>query len=114
MARLAGPRCSTMSASLNHPPRRVMSPAVGLSTQRVGGRIKYVYNAPVKYREMKAMKKTKRGRPPMAEGREKFTTTLPDYVVKHLRKIGNGNASAGICWLVDEHLKEHPAVRLRG
>lgn len=57
------------------------------------------------------MKKTKRGRPPIAGGREKFTTTLPDYVVKHLRKIGNGNASAGICWLVDAELKLHPSAR---
>lgn len=62
-----------------------------------------------------ARKSAKRpGRPPLAGGREKFTTTLPGYVIAHLRKIGDGNASAGIVWLVDEHLKEHPAVRLRG
>lgn len=56
-------------------------------------------------------RKKKVGRP--ALGREKFTTTLPPGYLDKLRTIGNGNASAGIIWLVDEHEKEHPAVRLR-
>ena len=54
---------------------------------------------------MSARKKAKRpGRQPMPGGREKFTTTLPAYVIKHLRKIGGDNASAGICLLVDRDI----------
>jgi|AGTN01.3.fsa_nt_gi hypothetical protein len=53
------------------------------------------------------------GRPSLPGGREKFTTTLPKGYAARLRAIGRGNASAGIVWLVDEHEKDHPAVRLR-
>lgn len=60
-------------------------------------------------------RKTKNpGRPRLPEGREKITTTLPPGYLDKLRAIGRGNASAGIIWLVDEHEKTHPAVRLRG
>jgi hypothetical protein len=59
-------------------------------------------------------KRKKAGRPPIAGGREKFTTTLPPGYLDKLRLIGSGNASAGIIWLVDEHEKDHRAVRLRG
>jgi hypothetical protein len=58
-------------------------------------------------------KRKKAGRPPIEGGREKFTTTLPPGYLDKLRSIGSGNASAGIIWLVDEHEKDAPAVRLR-
>jgi hypothetical protein len=52
-----------------------------------------------------ARKKAKRpGRKPLPGGREKFTTTLPGYVVEHLRK--DGNASAKIIAYVDRELAE--------
>jgi hypothetical protein len=57
------------------------------------------------------MKRKKSGRKPLPGGREKFTTTLPGYVVRHLRKVGNGNASAAICRLVDQDLKTHERAR---
>jgi len=54
-------------------------------------------------------KRKKAGRKPLAGGREKFTTTLPAYVIKYLRKIGSENASAGICLLVDRDIAQRNA-----
>lgn len=51
------------------------------------------------------MKRKKAGRKPLPGGRERLNTTVPPYVRRHLRKIGNGNESAAICWLVDQDLK---------
>jgi hypothetical protein len=48
-------------------------------------------------------RKKKAGRPPLPGGREKFTTTLPPGYSERLRAIGNGNASAAIVQLVDDH-----------
>lgn len=45
--------------------------------------------------------KPKRGRPPLPDGRERLTTTLPRGYAQRLREIGGGNASAGIVRAVD-------------
>ena len=50
------------------------------------------------------MKRKKSGRGPIPGGRSKFTTTLPAYVVRHLRK--DGNASAKIIGYVDIEINE--------
>jgi hypothetical protein len=44
--------------------------------------------------------KKRPGRPAAAEGRVKFTTTLPADIVEALREIGGGNASQAIIMLV--------------
>lgn len=46
----------------------------------------------------------KMGRPALAGGRVKFTTTLPERVVTKLRKLGGGNASQAIIMLVEREL----------
>jgi hypothetical protein len=60
-------------------------------------------------------KKAKRaGRPPTPGGIERITTTVKAGYKDKLATIGRGSVSAGIEWLVDEHLKDHPAVRITG
>lgn len=51
---------------------------------------------------LKRKAKKRPGRPALAGGRVKFTTTLPIGYDERLRSIGKGNASAAIVWLVDE------------
>lgn len=46
--------------------------------------------------------KKRPGRQKLAGGRVKFTTTLPAAAVREIRKIGQGNASAGILQLLDD------------
>lgn len=48
---------------------------------------------------MKRTSKKRAGRKPLAGGRKTFGTTLPQYVIDHLRR--DGNASAKIIELVD-------------
>jgi hypothetical protein len=50
------------------------------------------------------MKRKKAGRKPLPGGREKFTTTLPRYVKRHLMK--EGNASEKIIGYVDRELAD--------
>lgn len=57
---------------------------------------------------MKRKTKKRAGRPALAEGRVKFTTTLPERVVALLRKIGHGNASGAIIALVEDEVRRHP------
>jgi hypothetical protein len=49
---------------------------------------------------VKRKAKKRPGRPSAAEGRVKFTTTLPVDVVEALKQIGGGNASQAIITLV--------------
>lgn len=59
-------------------------------------------------------KRKKAGRKRSASGREKFTTTLPAYVIEHLRLIGDENASAGICMLVDRDIAKRASDNQNG
>jgi hypothetical protein len=46
------------------------------------------------------------GRPPVAGVLQRKTVTLPDYMVKVLEDIGEGNLSAGIRTVYNEHIAE--------
>lgn len=45
------------------------------------------------------------------EEKQTRTTVLSAQVLQTLSTIGSGDIAAGLQWLVNEHLKEHPAVR---
>lgn len=45
------------------------------------------------------------------EEKQTRTTVLPPQVLQLLSKIGGGDVAAGLFWLVNEHSREHPAVR---
>jgi hypothetical protein len=55
--------------------------------------------------------KKRPGRSSATEGRVKFTTTLPEHIVKALRKLGSGNASQAIIMLVEHEISQHPSLR---
>lgn len=61
---------------------------------------------------MKKQAKRRPGRQPLAGGRVKFTTTLPAEAVKEIRKIGQGNASAGILQLLEDREARDDQVRI--
>ena len=60
---------------------------------------------------MKRKAKKQAGRPALAGGRVKFTTTLPAHIVEVLRHVGRGNASQAIIMLVEAAIDEHPVLR---
>jgi hypothetical protein len=65
--------------------------------------MQYVRNTAY-YCAMATKQKKRRGRPALAGGRVKFTTTLPESTVHELREIGQGNASQAIIQLVNAEI----------